>query len=839
MEVIIGKDRLMSYEKINLYTLIDINKFCKVIQSKYILWKRVSYDMQYGMDIPVYKRVDNKKGIRKKTQLKSNPSKILLMTFIGLMLSRVQFGIGDDLIIAPFGIAYLLSIVSRKDDKYYWVESIGIFLGYLSLYTNKDVVIYMILSAVILSYKFIFAKLQRGIKVKSIFIGLIIIFVALGVLFGDKTLEFKIIGSSIKAISIVPIFYVINYGLDCIDEINSNYFFSTEELISISILLCLVIAGVGDFSIFGVQIRNIIALVSIITIAYSGGTDIGAVLGITMGLIIGIANNDILISTTLYGACGLIVGVFKEVGKIISVLAYLVACFMVMMYSGNVDIQSIIEIGLAAVLMICIPTKLISGLLMEINNDEKRKALGDIQIEGVKSEFMDRLENLKSVFSTMSISLNNLSENDKLHLKGKGTALVGTLADRVCASCEMNKKCWERELHSTFSDFGQLMLSWEAKKPYIPQELSSKCVKKNTLLKTSEELFNTYTVNEALKTRLAEGRNLIANQINNMSLSIGDALRDFEKDVSSCLEIDKIIRKTLSKNRIKYKGIYSYTDRDGKLKIKVRLDNCDGSSYCVKNILPIISGVMSVPLCLSDDGCKINPDTNECLITVEETPKYHVASYVAFAPKEGEKCSGDSFSFGKNKNGKYITSISDGMGSGPEAGLESGITIDLVEKFIESGFGEATALNVVNSIMAMKFNEDEKFTTLDMNSIDLYTGDISFLKVGGVVSFVKSGKNVEVIDDSSLPFGILESIDIKAVKRKLKHGDIIVTISDGILDVDKNNLGNYSWLSDFLKRSLGNPEVLSREILDMAKSISGQKVLDDMTVVVSKLYSVY
>lgn len=795
--------------------------------------------MQYGMDVPVYKRVDNKKSISKKSKLKASPIKILLIIFMGVMLGRVQFGIGEDLIIAPFGIAYLLSIISRKDNKYYWVEAIGVFLGYLSLYSNKDFIIYIILSSVILSYKFIFTKLQKTVKSRSIFMSIVIIFIALGVLLGDKTLEVKVIMSLVKAISIIPIFYVINYGMSCIDEINSNYLFSTEELISIAILLCLVIAGVGDFLIWGVQVRNIIALVSIITIAYAGGANIGAILGITMGLVIGVANNDILTATTLYGSCGLIVGVFKETGKIITTLAYLVAAFMVMMYSGSLNVQNLIEIALPAILMLCIPIKLISSLLIEVNNDEKRKALGDIQIEGIKSEFVDRLEDLKGVFSTMSVSLNNLSENDKLHLKGKGTALVGTLADRVCASCEMNKKCWERELHSTFSDFGELMLSWEAKKPYMPQELSSKCVKKNTLLKTSEELFNTYTINEALKTRLAEGRKLIADQINNMSLSIGDALRDFEKDVSSCLEIDKVIRKTLSKNRIRYKGIYSYTDRNGRLKIKVRLNNCDGSSYCIKNIIPAISGVMSVPLCLSDEGCKINPSTNECLIVIEETPKYHVSSYVAFSPKDGEKYSGDSFSFGKNKNGKYITSISDGMGSGPEAGLESGVTIDLVEKFIESGFGEATTINLVNSIMAMKFNEDEKFTTLDMNSIDLYTGDVSFLKVGGVASFIKRGKNVDVVDDSGLPFGILESIDVKSVKRKLKHGDIIITISDGILDADKNNLGNYSWLSDFLKNSLGNPEVLCREILDMAKNISGGRIFDDMTVVVSKVYSVY
>lgn len=795
--------------------------------------------MQYGVDIPVYKRVDNKKSFTPKSKLRFNPSKILVMVLVGLMLGRVQFAIGDDLIIAPFGVAYLISIISRKGDKYYWIESIGVLLGYLTLYNNKDIIIYIALCTFILSYKFMFTKMQKVIKVKGIFISLFIIFAALGVVLGDKTLEVKVVTSLVKAVSIIPIFYIINYGMHCIDEINSNYLFSTEELISMAILLCLVIAGVGNFSLWGVQLRNIIALFSIIAIAYAGGTNIGAVLGIAMGLIIGVANSDILISTTLYGACGLIVGVFKETGKIVSILAYLVTCFMVMMYSGNLDMVSSIEVGVAAICMIFIPVKFIKGILLEIDNDEKRKVLSDTQIEGVKTEFINRLEDLKSVFSAISVSLNNLSENDKLHLKGKGTALVGTLADRVCVNCELNKKCWERELHSTFSDFGDLMLSWEEKKPYIPKDLSSKCVKKNTLLKTSEELFNTYSINEALKTRLAEGRVLIANQINNMSLSIGDALRDFEKDVSSCLDLDKVIRKALAKNRVKYKGVYSYTDREGRLKIKVKLNNCDGGSYCIKNILPVISDVMRRPLCLSDEGCKINPTTNECSIEIEEAPKYHVSSYAAFSPKDGEKYSGDSFSFGKNRSGKYLTSISDGMGSGPEAGLESGVTIDLVEKFMESGFGETATINVVNSIMAMKFNEDEKFTTLDMNSIDLYTGDVSFLKVGGVVSFIKSGKNVEVIDDSGLPFGILESVDIKPVKRKLKNGDIVVTISDGILDVDKSNLGNSNWLSEFLMKSSGNPEVLSRDILEMAKNISRGKIFDDMTVVVSKVYSVY
>ena len=100
------------------------------------------------------------------------------------------------------------------------------------------------------------------------------------------------------------------------------------------------------------------------------------------------------------------------------------------------------------------------------------------------------------------------------------------------------------------------------------------------MLKSAEELFSTYTVNEALKSRLIEGRSVVANQINNMATTVSSILGDFNNNVDSCLEIDKLLRKTLVKNQIRYKNVYSYTDRKGRLKIKIKIDGYDGENYC-------------------------------------------------------------------------------------------------------------------------------------------------------------------------------------------------------------------------------------------------------------------
>ena len=793
--------------------------------------------MDYGIEVPSYRRVDNEKE-RKKLNFGNEILGMLATLASGAMLSRVGFGFVEGLYLAPFGIGYLLSVSKKNDVKKMFLVFVAVLIGYLTGGSkNIDIILYISLATVILLCKFVCNALNKEFKSEIAFLTIVVTSLAIGLLLGEQSFEINLLFSLSKAIVIIPVFYILNYGIGCIQEINTNYFYSTEELISIAILSCLVIAGIDNFDIFGIEIRTIIALAMVITTAYAAGSNSGAILGITMGIIIGIANNDLLIATTMYGICGLIVGVFKETGKIFSVLAYLISLFMILTYTGNITVQSIIEVVVAGVIMMLIPEKTIKEILRELNNEEKSKIISDAQVEGIKLEFVDRLEALRGSLTAVATSIDSLSGNEKLLMKNKGTAMIESLADRVCQECEMNNKCWGRELHSTFSDFGELMLSCESKKIYLPKDLNLKCVKRSTLLKSAEELFSTYTVNEALKSRLIEGRSVVANQINNMSTTVASILGDFNNNVDSCLEIDKLLRKTLVKNKIRYNNIYSYTDRKGRLKIKIKIDSYDGENYCRKSIIPVISELVRTPLSIAEDGCKINPETNECSVTIEEAYKYNVSPYVSFNVKDGEKYSGDSYSFGQNKVGEYVTIVSDGMGSGPEAGLESEAAIELIEKFMEGGFSETTMLNAVNSIMGMKFSEDEKFTTLDMNSIDLYTGEVEFIKVGASMSFIKKGNEVEIVNNSSLPFGILDDINITPIKKKVKHGDIIVTISDGVIDVDKENVGDYSWIVDYLKGEQNNPELISRDILELAKKKCDGKVLDDMTVVVSKLYA--
>ncbi|MGL5378813.1 stage II sporulation protein E [Clostridium sp.] len=795
--------------------------------------------MQYGLDVSTYKRVDSKKK-KEGVKLQHIYSKLIIIGLTSLLLSRVVLFMTPGMGIAPFGLAYILAVSNRSSVKEIIVSMIGIIMGYLSIYNVVEgAFVYVISTVVIASYSIIRNKISDNKKEGFGFALIFAVFIAYSLLSSKQPVGVNITFSLIKVISIVPVYYILKYAIKCIEEIKANYFFSTEELISIAILICLLVAGIGDVSVVGISIRNIVALTVVISIAYVGGSGLGAAVGVTMGFIIGITYNDVMLLIGLYSICGLIVGVFKDTGRIFSVISYIVIFFIVTMYSESFSINGAIESIIAAGGLLILPKSLLNKATQEINQEKKAEIISDVHLQGIKGEFVDRLDSLKGVLGSLSVSISNLTENDKLLLSNKGTALVESLADRVCYNCEMKGRCWDRNLHNTFNSFSDLISSGENNNIILPADLEKRCVKTSNLLRSAQELINNYAVNEALKTRLSEGRNLISNHINNMAVTMGEIVRDFNKDISVCTDIDKLLRKALNKSKIEYRDVFCYLDRKGRLKIKVSLSNCEGSNYCSKNVLPIISSLVKIPVSIGCEGCKINPDSGDCSIVIEETPKFHVTTYTSSSVKDGEKFAGDSYSFGKNEDGTYLTMVSDGMGSGPEAGVESKVAVDLVDKFIGAGFSNKTAINTVNSIMGMKFSEDEKFTTLDLSVIDLYTGETEFIKIGGVASFIKRGEEIEVIKSESLPFGILDNVDVNIEKRRLRHGDIIVTITDGVLDIDKNNVGSFEWLEEYLRYADTNPDALSRDILERAKSLSGGRTLDDMTVLISKIYSVY
>ena len=795
--------------------------------------------MQYGVKIDNYKRAKDSENVKNNMKIEASSIGLIMAMVAGLLISRVYldmtFGVVQ--VLAPFGLAYLIAI-TNYERKYILSSSLGVILGYITLFNKvSNFSAYIIISTIvtIISMSKLNKKARNIASFIIVFSGLFVY----GVLVGSSDIILHLIGAISVTALVFPIYYVVSYTLKCIEEINTQHFFSIDEIVSIELFICLLIVGIGTLSLNDISFRNIAAILFIIVLAFISDTNMGAVAGITMGIILGFATGNLMESIAIYGACGLVAGIFRESGKLFTALSFNIIFIIVTLYSGVFNNISFIEALVGTGIFLLIPKKIYNKISLEINKDKKVGHFSEVRFAEIKDELTERLKDFTEVLSIMGKSLNNLVGNDKLAIKNKGNALVENLSDRTCSDCDMRYMCWKRELHQTYNAFSDLIRNYENNSGAFPHELEKKCIKKYALVKNLEDIMNIYMVNETLKSRLGEGRKILSNHINNMSVTISEIVDEFGNELHLCTDVEKSIKKSLLKYGINFGSLICYNDKNGRIKIKMQMENCMGSQTCIKTVLPIISETIGKNMSIGSEGCNINSKNNMCEIVIEEAPKYHINSHVAVATKEGEKFTGDSYSYGRTKDGNYITVISDGMGSGPEAGLESKVSVEIIEKFMEVGFDEKIAIDAVNAIMSIKFSEDEKFSTLDMNKIDLYTGNAKFMKVGAIESFIKRGNKVEVINSNTLPFGVLEEPDVDTVEKQVSNGDVIVSISDGILDVKNDGSFDTTWLIEFLKSTkYRQPKDLSIAILEKAKELSGGKAKDDMTVVVSKVFAI-
>lgn len=222
-------------------------------------------------------------------------------------------------------------------------------------------------------------------------------------------------------------------------------------------------------------------------------------------------------------------------------------------------------------------------------------------------------------------------------------------------------------------------------------------------------------------------------------------------------------------------------------------------------------------------------ETGYCLSEPAEA-RWQAVVTVCQEPKQGQAVCGDTLLHFRRDN-KYFVILCDGMGSGDAAMSESRLTARLFSEFLKAGFEKETAVNMINSALALKADQ-ESFSTVDLLEIDLETGVCEFLKIGSAQSFLKTKSNIEVISSKALPVGILENIEVAGQQRELKPGDVILMVSDGVGEAGSGVLKN-DWIKKLLMMENRNDEELSKLILVGAKA--RMKFSDDMTCAVIRI----
>ncbi len=222
-------------------------------------------------------------------------------------------------------------------------------------------------------------------------------------------------------------------------------------------------------------------------------------------------------------------------------------------------------------------------------------------------------------------------------------------------------------------------------------------------------------------------------------------------------------------------------------------------------------------------------------ISLYEDTKFYALQGIATEKKRDSEENGDSFSFFSMDDGNYHICLSDGMGSGTRANAESEMVVELLQKFIEAGFKKEKAIQLMNSAMVLQ-GEENSFSTLDYGIIDMYTGEMDLIKIGGAATFIKHGEEVECIDKGTLPAGADARMEVESMKRKLRSGDFLVMVTDGVIEYLHVRNPKETIRDIILGIKTENAGVLATQIMELAMERSGGFAQDDMTVLVTGIW---
>lgn len=459
-------------------------------------------------------------------------------------------------------------------------------------------------------------------------------------------------------------------------------------------------------------------------------------------------------------------------------------------------------------------------------------------LENVRDEYQEqRLLKYAKSFDGLSKTFLSMSRRSEILPEDVGQ-IQQEITGRICSGCDTCAICWAPANHTMYGLFsrlaGNLLQTGEADDE-TKRQLEENCRYAGHIQREAEAAFEQVRVNKAWYNRLLENREMIAQQLDAMAFIMEDCASE-----TTILDAEEKRRLSEIRYRAKECGIVAqdvhlFKKNDGHIQAVLKVRSKWGNCVAMRDLTKVVTGALDLHMKPHKDT-KTFIGKEETEVVYEEEPAYHAVHGMAKLIKDGSDISGDSFSFLEKEDGELVLSLSDGMGSGERASKESELVIDLLEKFIEAGFTKDTAIKMLNSAMVIH-GENELYSTVDISSVNLYTGEASFYKIGASATFIRhKNGSVECLLSTSLPVGVSFEIEIEQAKKQLSDGDFLVMITDGVIEY-LNTDSPEEVLEDIISEIKTNhPGLLAKKILDQVMLYTGGKAEDDMTVLAAAIW---
>ena len=606
---------------------------------------------------------------------------------------------------------------------------------------------------------------------------------------------------------------------------------SQEAEVCLIVLIAVAMMALFTLELGGIAPARIVALVAVLLASRTAKQTGGGIVGIVMGSALLLSTPQYAFAVPAYALGGLLSGLFSTQGKWLSSLMLLASTGVVTVLAENeaLVVLALYEAAAACVIFLVLPPIAESALERVFRTVKQLPEVRSArQAVALKMDHAARaIEEVAGTVDDVSAQLAGLGAPDP-------GSVYHAAAEEVCRTCKSRLTCWQEHFSDTMDSLNHLtpiLAEQEAvtEEQYVGR-LSAHCGRLSELTARINAGYREYLVRESAFRRLGELRSVVTDQFS----ATAQMLSEFSEALSQPEWIDAEtalrIREMLEKQQIRVQQVVCRINDRSRMEVEILLNGKyqtqNRQSFC-RRIGELCGRAFSLPI--------IDYADRVTRIAFTERHAFRVVVGAAQLRCEGEQLCGDSFECFQDGTGRMLAVLSDGMGSGGRAAVDSAMASRLAARLLKAGFGSESLLRLVNTALMAK-SEDESLATLDIAAINLFTGELELLKAGAGVSLLYSKGRVSRLDESSLPLGILRELSFAGTHDRLTEGDILVLMSDGVSD------DGVEWVEELLRdydRDAGGIQGLAQLIADTARDRQPTEKGDDVTVIALGIHRLY
>lgn len=782
-------------------------------------------------------RIKSWAGSLKAVQFIAEKKWMILLTVMGFLLGKAM--ILDEL--SPFAIAYFAVIMFLRRD---FLLPVGIailaggfFAPYPTLFTiAAEVSIFYLLYRGLSS----FGKTELSYAPVMVFTSAFMVNL-FTVLIGPSFTWYAVLMMTIDAVLSFVLTLVFIQAIPVFTYRKKNVNLRSEEILCLIILLASVMTGAVGFTVYNLSAENVLSRYLILVFALVGGAPLGASVGVITGLILSLANMSAIYQMSLLAFSGMLAGMLKEGKKMAVSLGMLLGSSILAIYLGGTgDVITSTYESCAAILLFLLTPKSILNVISKYvpgtqdhshNQHEYAKRIRDLTAE--------RVTRFSQVFKQLSKSFDQMSEAPEIKQGQQDMEhFMNAVADGTCAACFKQSQCWDGKFYQTYKYMTEMMSAIEENPDFeakdIPASWTKSCAKTEAVLDVMKRQYGLYQDNMQWKRQIYDSRVLVAEQLSGVSQVMEDLAREIQRETTIMHKQEDQIRSALEQLGLSIHSIDIINLDAGHVEIEIVHAYTKGFDECRKIVAPLLSDILDEHIAVVEEVMTL-PKQGLATVTFGSAKTYEVTTGVAGAAKGGGLLSGDSYSTVELGNGTFAVALSDGMGNGERARMESSTALNILEQLLQSGMDAKLAIKSVNSILMLR-SPEEIYATVDMALIDQYSAQSTFLKIGSTPSFIKRGDEVIPVSASNLPIGIIKDIEVDLVSIQLNPGDIVIMMTDGIYDAPGYAVNKEMWMKRMIQElDSEDPQEIADILLERVIRYQQNKIHDDMTVVVGKV----